>query len=1461
MKKTLIIIFVLAIFGIAIGMAILPHGQDVAMMQFHDKRYDEALTAYEGEASKGKMTVDGVRNLVDIYLQNGQIDEAIVVMERFIKDNPDSVEARFRLGTLYQYAQRTDDYKRNLEEISKMKPSAEVLNELANIYSKDAQYKEQIEAMKESLERDKQQAFQSYTDLAYLQASQKQYKDAIISLMTIRTQFPDRMKFEHEELLVNLLMDDSQPDEAFKEAKMWIDAHPEPDQIARLANIIHYKGSAQKALELITPYEALADKSQSLMSERVSLYIANGREDEAYAIMKKLHAENTLPRDLYQSLIDQAIKHGDQSLVASMVKGLDLAVLTETQLVFLVELAQTDNQPELLKTINERKTQEMLDRMPLFATMLAMANHDADGTKRAMALSKTEITTSAKMQLARACLRAKDADCAVAIMDGLPKDYAFSDLDIVSLAELYMISGRTSQGFSFINEKRRERPTANFTKSWARLAAADGQSKELLPWLGAEGKSIKAKEVEELYYIAANRGHHALATELAKNLHARNNNAESRRILAHSYIKGQQYELAVPLLRDNKSLSSRDEEAYIGALYKASKKNKKFHDELAGYYKQLLASKKVPDQRKKQLVYALVDIGRGDIALPFIKQYAYAEGGSWGSLYEQSMKKSSNQKELLNYRLSRANNPKASKEEVRQIAYNLLEEGYQDNALDIFKRLAVGQSVESKDAQQAMFLMGPRPSKENINWLADRARESKGAEQTGWFEVLSDHGGSGHVVAIIDKNQSLLSSRKNVKLYMQALASSGDRKRMAEVIMERVGSEKDPEIVRDYARFAKQNDQITASRTAYTRLEALLPDDAEANRSLGLIAFSRSNYSEARRRFAKFVDIRNAQKGSGRNANDPEAYEGEYEAFFYTGEIMRNEHREKDANKFYQHTVNLVGADPDPSVGALSIASQAYHRMGDEKNAYDVMGKTLQQNPNDMILRADYAFMLIESKKYDEARKVLEEGKSEIKESKAGRELIASVNSGFVRYFQLSPDNRELVLNLTAPSEKLAAIKPLAKKKHKAIGYTTIGFDTVVMASSQNYALEVENQAESTNIYASRVGRFMQPEMRKQAELRLELLSARIDLETGHQARAVENLAKLQEKYPEDPQLLGFSANANYFAGNWRRALEMTRKAQSQMPENEDIAVLQRDISNANRGYVKAAADWKHQGKNNEYIVGLSGFNYIQPFTRIGGSFENDYADASNIRRADGRTGDFSKNKQRLEAYVRHDTESGIMLQGSLYANNDTPGAGVKVGMSNPLGETQLFGELRRPYWEFIEGVLDDATRDRVGFDHLIKIRPDFYATIGAAYNNYNVRDYSNVARTVSVNGSLRKEVYKDRNLTTSLGYNFDAEYRRSHKTAVDSNGITFSRFPMRTREVHMVDVSLSYDLSNFTNLSGFLGYAYDRFGGHGPVVGADLTHQFAENLEGNLHASHGLSLGDSEESVSKVGGYMKYKF
>jgi hypothetical protein len=199
--------------------------------------------------------------------------------------------------------------------------------------------------------------------------------------------------------------------------------------------------------------------------------------------------------------------------------------------------------------------------------------------------------------------------------------------------------------------------------------------------------------------------------------------------------------------------------------------------------------------------------------------------------------------------------------------------------------------------------------------------------------------------------------------------------------------------------------------------------------------------------------------------------------------------------------------------------------------------------------------------------------------------------------------------------------------------------------------------------------------------------------------------------------------------------------------------------------------------------------------------------------------------------------------------------------MSNPLGETQLFGELHRPYWEFIEGVLDDATRDRIGFDHLIKIRPDFYATIGAAYNNYNVRDYSNVARTVSVNGSLRKEVYKDRNLTTSLGYNFDAEYRRSHKTAVDSNGITFSRFPMRTREVHMVDVSLSYDLSNFTNLSGFLGYAYDRFGGHGPVVGADLTHQFAENLEGNLHASHGLSLGDSEESVSKVGGYMKYKF
>ena len=104
MKKYLII-GVLAVLGLLASLLLMPRSNEIALMQFKDKRFEEARTAYEKQLESGKITVDVANGLTDLYLQYGRIDDAVKIMERFVKENPRNIESREELGKIYQYAQ------------------------------------------------------------------------------------------------------------------------------------------------------------------------------------------------------------------------------------------------------------------------------------------------------------------------------------------------------------------------------------------------------------------------------------------------------------------------------------------------------------------------------------------------------------------------------------------------------------------------------------------------------------------------------------------------------------------------------------------------------------------------------------------------------------------------------------------------------------------------------------------------------------------------------------------------------------------------------------------------------------------------------------------------------------------------------------------------------------------------------------------------------------------------------------------------------------------------------------------------------------------------------------------------------------------------------------------------------------------------------------------------------------
>ena len=146
-KKYYLIIVVIAVTAITGSLLLLPGSHELALMLLKDKHFDEARQAYEENLAQGVPTLETANQLMELYLQSGDINKAIDVVKRYVDAHPRDLEMRKRLGTLYQYAQRQDDYLHNLEEMNKISPQPETLKILSDIYNLKGEYDKQADIL------------------------------------------------------------------------------------------------------------------------------------------------------------------------------------------------------------------------------------------------------------------------------------------------------------------------------------------------------------------------------------------------------------------------------------------------------------------------------------------------------------------------------------------------------------------------------------------------------------------------------------------------------------------------------------------------------------------------------------------------------------------------------------------------------------------------------------------------------------------------------------------------------------------------------------------------------------------------------------------------------------------------------------------------------------------------------------------------------------------------------------------------------------------------------------------------------------------------------------------------------------------------------------------------------------------------------------------------------------------
>lgn len=379
-------------------------------------------------------------------------------------------------------------------------------------------------------------------------------------------------------------------------------------------------------------------------------------------------------------------------------------------------------------------------------------------------------------------------------------------------------------------------------------------------------------------------------------------------------------------------------------------------DELADLLERQLADPALDAAGREQRAFLLLEVAGAERALPTLRLLASASvTGPWDGLYREALEKLGRKAELRQYILARAANPRVPAPERRQLAFVLLEQGDKPATLQVLQSLAAGQGPQSEDFRQLAYLWGPRPPPGALDWIEARARTARNpAEQAAWYGRLAELGGARRVADALGQGGTPAAADLKSP-FIEALAAEGKGRELAEAVRSATVSERDPERLRRYARLSEQARQRGAAAEAWKALLSLRPEDGDAMRQLGMLAYDENRLEEAERLLRRYL-----ARGAG-----------DYEANYFLGEALSALKRNAAAVPFYKRALEQIRAGTARSDAVAQTEANLLNRLGRVDEAVTLFERLRKVRPNDRQLKADYASMLIENGRGQEARRVL----------------------------------------------------------------------------------------------------------------------------------------------------------------------------------------------------------------------------------------------------------------------------------------------------------------------------------------------------------------------------------------------------------------------------------------------------------------------------------------------------------
>jgi Tfp pilus assembly protein PilF len=980
-----IIVILIVILGIGVSFLLIPRSSELALINFKDSNFEEARADYEKRLATGDLSSSVVNPLAELYLQYGRTSDAIALLERYVQANPSEIEAKERLAKYYQFAQRPHDYRQALEQLTAQHPTEARLRELVAVYAFSGDEVREIATLKKLVELFPGQPA-DLLRLANLQASAQQFSDAGTSLLLLTERHADRITGDEVQFLVSVLLDANRVPEAITRARLWLQQHPSANGAARLAATMDLHNQTEAALQIAESFERLTPQSPELLVELVHLQVKTGRSAKALERLTRLHESKQLPPEAAEPFIDLLLDLGNHKLALDVASADNLVLLPDWLLANLTDAALFIQRPDFATRLVATVGEGFLSESPMLGARLALLRNDAGAARRWLALAEaSEGTPQDRLDLATLYSEAKSPKDALRILDGL----------------------------------RRRSPTIEIESAWAIAAAQAGRGAEVAAWLNPLPPAQPSiQTLTDLFFVGQDNQETALVLAASDRLVKRERNVDNLTRYANALIQSGRAADALPIARElfmSKATEDR-ESLYLATLTAARNAKQPVEAELGAYWAGKLAAAGVDAARREEIVYALLDVGASDAALPTLAQLARTKGDQWLSAYKDAALKANRKPELIEFlktELRRTDKTIAAKESVM---FTLVENGTDADILPFLPQFAEELGgTWNFSYEEALTRNGRKGELRNV-WLARAARpgatrddryliavrllesgykpdaerilmdlakggdpDSREASQLlflwgprpepyalDWLEqqVKAERRPAARgkwieylLNAAAPQRVASLAASDPLLLdaYIRALTSLSDGATLQKVLMAELPRTTQPETLRQYARRALEISEAETARAYFTKLVLAIPEDREGLRWLGALNYAVGQWTDAEMYYSRFFALGTT----------------DYESDFYFGEILLRKADFAGANTHFERTLQQIERAPIKSFEMRAVRAVTLDRVGKTAEAISEYERLLAERPKDKNLRADYAGLLIRENRLKDADRVL----------------------------------------------------------------------------------------------------------------------------------------------------------------------------------------------------------------------------------------------------------------------------------------------------------------------------------------------------------------------------------------------------------------------------------------------------------------------------------------------------------